>query len=98
MGQLPPNCFEQRAGCTKSANTLPDTADHDLVCLANAAECEHDGAHMSMLCFSRSDTTLTNLANALGVLSVVLIVVYQFFDVAERRQALAQVVDASKAQ
>lgn len=53
---------------------------------------------MSMLCFSRSDTTLTNLANALGVLSVVLIVVYQFFDVAERRQALAQVVDASKAQ
>jgi hypothetical protein len=46
----------------------------------------------------RSDVTLTNLANALGVLSVVLIVVYQFFDVVERRQALAAVANSDKSQ
>ena len=36
-----------------------------------------------------SDITLTNIANALGVLSVMLIIVYQFVDVIEKRQNLA---------
>lgn len=47
--------------------------------------------------YDPSDITLTNIANALGVISVMLIIVYQFVDVIEKRQNLAG-LDASKSQ
>ena len=32
------------------------------------------------------DTTLTTIANSLGILSVLVIIIYQFVDVSQRRQ------------